>query len=46
MTTVCAERNGKKLDVYCCIAFEIRDGRVVDGWEYFEDLYAWDEFWS
>ena len=41
-----AERNGRKLDVYCCIVFEIKDGRLIDGWEYFEDLYAWDEFWS
>ena len=41
-----AERNGRKLDVYCCIVFEIKDGRLIDGWEYIEDLYAWDEFWS
>jgi len=41
-----AERNGKQLDVYCCIVFELEDGRVVDGREHFFDLYAWDEFWS
>jgi uncharacterized protein len=41
-----ATRNGKKLDVYCAITFEIEDGRVTDGREYFDDLYAWDEFWS
>ena len=41
-----AERNGKTLDVTCCIVFEIEDGRVVDGSEHFYDLYAWDEFWS
>jgi ketosteroid isomerase-like protein len=41
-----AERNGKRLDVDNCIVFELRDGRVVDGREHFEDLYAWDEFWS
>ena len=41
-----AERNGNKLDAYCCIVFEIKDGRLVDGWEYFEDLYAWDAFWA
>ena len=41
-----AERNGKTLDVTCCIAFEIEDGRVVDGREHFYDLHAWDEFWS
>ena len=41
-----AERNGKHLDVTCCIVFQVRDGQVVEGREYFEDLYAWDDFWS
>lgn len=40
------ERNGKKLDVLCCILFEVKDGRIVDGREHFYDLHAWDEFWS
>ncbi len=41
-----AERNGKQLDVMCCLVFEFKDGRVVDGREHFYDLNAWDEFWS
>ena len=41
-----AERNGKHLDVDCCIVFELKNGRIVDGREYFYDLQAWDEFWS
>ena len=41
-----AERDGKHLDVGCCIVFEIEDGRISDGREYFYDLNAWDEFWS
>jgi uncharacterized protein len=41
-----AERNGKHLDVANCIVFELKDGKVTDGREHFEDLYAWDEFWS
>ena len=41
-----ADRNGKHLDVANCIVFELKDGRVIDGREHFEDLYAWDEFWS
>jgi uncharacterized protein len=41
-----AERNGKHLDVECCLVFELKDGRVIDGREHFDDLYAWDEFWS
>lgn len=41
-----AERDGKCLDVLCCIVFELEDGRIVIGREHFYDLYAWDAFWS
>jgi hypothetical protein len=41
-----AERNGKRLDVGCCIVFEFKDGRVIDGREHLYDLHAWDEFWK
>ena len=40
------ERDGKHLDVDCCIVFEFKDGRVIDGREHIFDLYAWDKFWS
>ena len=40
------ERDGKTLDVYCCVVFELEDGRIVDGREHFADLNAWDRFWS
>jgi len=40
------ERNGKRLDVLCCIVFELKNGRMISGREHFFDLYAWDEFWS
>ena len=40
------ERNGKHLDVDCCLVFELKNGRIVDGREHFSDLYAWDDFWS
>jgi ketosteroid isomerase-like protein len=40
------ERDGKHLDVGCCIVFQLKDGRIIDGREHFHDLYAWDEFWS
>ena len=40
------ERNGKRLSVDCCLAFEIRDGRVVSGKEHFYDLGAWETFWA
>ena len=41
-----AQRGGKHLDVGNCIVFQFKDGRVTDGREHFNDLYAWDEFWS
>lgn len=41
-----ALRHGRRLEVDCCIAFEIRDGRIVDGREHFFDLHAWDAFWA
>ena len=40
------EREGKSLDVGNCIVFELKEGKVVDGREHFNDLHAWDEFWS
>ena len=40
------ERKGKKLDVDCCIVFEVKDGQIISGKEYFFDLNAWDDFWS
>jgi len=41
-----AKRNGKQLDVDCCLVFEFKDGKVIDGKEFFYDLNAWDKFWS
>jgi uncharacterized protein len=41
-----ADRDGQHLDVADCIVFTLKDGRVTEGREHFEDLYAWDEFWS
>ena len=39
-------RNGKRLDVDCCLVFQFENGRVTDGKEHFYNLHAWDEFWS
>jgi len=41
-----AERNGKRLDVGCCIAFEVKNSRIMDRKERLFDLHACDEFWS
>ncbi len=40
------ERNGKRLDVLCCIVFDIRNGKLMDARDHFYDLYAWDNFWA
>jgi len=39
-------RNGKRLDVDCCIVFELKNGRISSGREHFYDLHAWERFWS
>jgi ketosteroid isomerase-like protein len=39
-------RNGKRLDVDCCIEFQVEDGKIVSGREHFFDLHAWDAFWA
>jgi uncharacterized protein len=39
-------RKGKRLDVDCCLVFQLKNGRVTDGKEHFYNLHAWDEFWS
>jgi ketosteroid isomerase-like protein len=41
-----AERDGKRLSTDVCLVFQLKDGRVTEGTEYYRDLYAWDEFWS
>ncbi|WP_211877379.1 nuclear transport factor 2 family protein [Pseudarthrobacter albicanus] len=41
-----AEANGKSLDVATAIAFVLRDGKVTEGREFFEDTAKWDEFWA
>lgn len=41
-----ATRRGKRLDVYCCIVFELENGQIVDARELVHDLPPWDEFWS
>ena len=39
------ERNGKRLSSQCCIAFELKDGQVIDGREHFYDQANWDDCW-
>ena len=37
---------GKRLNVDCCIVFEMRNGRVISGTEYINDYPAWEAFWN
>jgi uncharacterized protein len=41
-----AESDGKTLDVATAISFVLRDGKVVEGREFFEDTAKADEFWT
>ncbi|GAA4036637.1 nuclear transport factor 2 family protein [Arthrobacter methylotrophus] len=41
-----AENNGKTLDMATAIVFVLRDGKVVEGREFFEDTAKADDFWT
>jgi ketosteroid isomerase-like protein len=41
-----AKRNGNELDTLCCIVFQLRNGQIISGHEYIDDLHQWDAFWS
>ncbi|WP_427135416.1 nuclear transport factor 2 family protein [Pseudarthrobacter sp. S9] len=41
-----AETNGKIMDLDGALAFEVRDGRITAGREFFEDTAKGDEFWA
>ena len=40
------EREGRTLEVDCCIVFGVEDRRIVPGREHFDDLCACDVFWA
>jgi ketosteroid isomerase-like protein len=40
------ESNGKTLDMGTVIAFVVRDGKIAEGREYFEDTATSDDFWT
>ena len=39
------ESNGKTLDMATVITFVVRDGKIAEGREYFEDTAKSDDFW-
>ena len=40
------ERGGRTLEDREILVFHIRDGKVVEVWQYIENQYAYDEFFS
>jgi ketosteroid isomerase-like protein len=41
-----AESNGKTLDTDGALAFQIRDGKITEGREFYEDTSQGDAFWA
>jgi ketosteroid isomerase-like protein len=40
------EREGRTLEDREVLVFHVRDNKVVEAWQYLEDQYAYDEFFS
>ncbi|MCB5273162.1 hypothetical protein BJG92_00676 [Arthrobacter sp. SO5] len=41
-----AEGNGKTMDLATVVAFVVRDGKIAEGREFFEDTAKADDFWT
>jgi ketosteroid isomerase-like protein len=41
-----AERNGRKLDIRLLLQVTIRDGKIVEGIDFFHPEHQWDAFWA
>lgn len=41
-----AERDGRRLDVRLLLHVTIRNGRIVEGRDYFHPEHLWDAFWG
>ena len=41
-----AERDGKSFDDNFAQVIHIKDGRVIESWNLYTDIYARDEFWA
>jgi ketosteroid isomerase-like protein len=39
-----ASVDGKSLDVRAVVMFAMRDGKVIEAWHHYEDLYSLDAF--
>jgi uncharacterized protein len=38
------QRSGKTLNLKEVLVFHLRDGKIVEAWEHYEDSQTWDEF--
>jgi ketosteroid isomerase-like protein len=41
-----AKRGDKTLDVSVALVFQMQGGTIVEAWEHYGDMYAWDDFWQ
>jgi ketosteroid isomerase-like protein len=44
--TSTGQRNGRSLNEHEALVFHLRDGKIAEGWEHYEDSQRWDEFWA
>ncbi len=42
--TAVGERNGTRLSLHEALVFHLRDGKIAEVWEHFEDTRTWDDF--
>ena len=40
------ERAGKTLAIGVALVFRLEDQKIVEAWEHYDDMYAWDDFWA
>ena len=38
------QRGGRSLNLKEALVFHLRDGKIVEAWEHYEDSQTWDEF--
>ena len=43
--TVSGQREGRTLSLHTVLLFHLRDGKVAEAWEHYEDSQVWDAFW-
>jgi ketosteroid isomerase-like protein len=41
-----AQRNGRTLNLHEVLVFHVRDSKVIEAWEHYEDTQTWDEFFA